>query len=182
MKARIVVALSVALALALPAAAQAGLPKTTDTLIVPAKSLGGVTLGSSSTAVTKAWGKNKQCEYQCLYEGRNPGELGSVLLESDANGASYKVWSVFITVSETIVGTTTKPNFETPLSRFKTSKGIGLGSSQKDLVAAYHGLKKLGAGSGVFAYTLKGPRESFTSFTVNRGRVSSIGVNSHPGG
>jgi hypothetical protein len=182
MKARIVVALSVTLALALPAAAQAGLPKTTNTLIVPAKSLGGVALGGSPTAVTKAWGKNKQCEYQCLYEGKNPGELGSVLLESDANGANYKVWSVFITVSETIVGTTTKPNFETPLTRFKTSKGIGLGSSKRELTQAYHGLKQLGAESGIFQYMLKGPKESFTSFTVNRGRVSTIGINSHPGG
>lgn len=93
MKARIVVALSVVLALALPAAAQARLPKTTDTLIVPAKSIGGVALGASPTSVTKAWGKNKQCETQCVYEGKNSGELGSALLESTDNGATYKVWA-----------------------------------------------------------------------------------------
>ena len=105
MKARIVVALSVTLALALPAAAQAGLPKASSTLIVPAKSLGGVTLGSTPTAVTKAWGKSKEkCEYDCLYEGKTPGELGNVLLEADTNGANYKVWSGVIAVGSTTVG------------------------------------------------------------------------------
>jgi hypothetical protein len=182
MKARIVVALSVTLALALPTAAQAGLPKAADTLIVPAKSIGGVALGSTPTGVVKAWGKSKECKYQCLYEGKNSGELGSVLLESNASGTNYKAWSVFISVSETIVGATTKPNFDTPLTSFKTSKGIGLGSSQRELTQAYHALKKLSVGSGVFSYSLKGPKESFTSFTVDQGRITSIAINSHPGG
>ncbi len=47
MKVRSVAVLSVALVLVLPAAAQAALPKTGDTLIVPAKSIGGVVLGGS---------------------------------------------------------------------------------------------------------------------------------------
>ncbi|HEV7482478.1 MAG TPA: hypothetical protein VGO13_05200 [Solirubrobacterales bacterium] len=66
MKARIVAVLFATVALALPAAAQATLPKTTNTLIVPGKSIGGVALGGSVASVTKAWGPNKTCEYQCL--------------------------------------------------------------------------------------------------------------------
>lgn len=179
MKARFIAVAAVALALALPAAAQAALPKTADTLIVPAKSLGGVTLGSSATAVTKAWGKNKACEYQCLYEGKNSGELGSVLLESNSSGGDYKVWTVFIAVSETIVGSTPKPNFDTPLTRFKTSKGIGLGSTAGELRGAYHAVKKLGP----YVYSLAGPGESSTDFSFAAdNKIVSIAVRSHPGG
>lgn len=179
MKFRLATVCAVALALVLPAAAQAGLPKTGNTLIVPAKSLGGVTLGSSAAAVVKAWGKTSSCTYQCLYEGKNVGELGSVLLESDAGGQNYKVWSVFIAVSQPIVGSTTKPNFNTPLTKFKTAKGIGLGSSLKDLRQAYHAVKKV----TTTYYELGGPKESSTSFQLSpAGRIVSIGVRSHPGG
>jgi hypothetical protein len=183
MKARIVVVLSVTLALALPAAAQAGLPKTGNTLIVPAKSLGGVTLGASSKSVVKAWGKTSECVYQCTYEGKNSGEIGSALLESKTTTSTPKVWNVFIAVSQTLVGKTEKPNFSTPLTRFKTSKGIGLSSKLSELKAAYHGLKKTTSlAGGISAYELKGPKESFTSFTLNHGRITEIQVASHPGG
>ena len=179
MKFRLMIVFGLALALALPAVAQAGLPKAGDTLIVPAKSLGGVRLGSSPAAVVKAWGKTSSCSYQCLYEGKNSGELGSVLLESDANGRNYKVWTVFIAVSQTIVGTTAKPNFHTPLTKFKTAKGIGLGSSLKELKQAYHAIKKV----TTTYYELRGPKESSTSFQLSAGgRIVSIGIRSHPGG
>jgi hypothetical protein len=179
MKRRVMFVLAVALALVLPASAQAALPKTGDTLIVPAKSLGGVALGGSPAAVVKAWGKTSSCSYQCLYEGKNSGELGSVLLESDANGQNYKVWSVFIAVSQTIVGSTTKPNFNTPLTKFKTAKGIGLGSSLKELRQAYRAVKKV----TTTYYELGGPKESSTTFLLSAaGRIESIAVRSHPGG
>lgn len=183
MKVRSVAVMSVVLALALPAAAQAALPKTGDTLIVPAKSIGGVVLGGSPTSVTKAWGKNKACESQCIYEGHKGTEesaaLGNVLLEPNSNGADYKVWAVYIAVGEATVGTTLKPNFNTQLTQLKTAKGIGLGSTVAELRHAYRQVKK----EGLTGYTLAGPRESSTDFSLSAsGRIETITIRSHPGG
>lgn len=188
MKARIVAVLLATLALALPAAAQAGLPKMSNTLIVPGKSIGGVALGGSLSAVTKAWGPNKACEYQCLYEGKAAaGEtpsLGSVLLETKSSGGPGKVWMVFINVGEKPSGDKLVPNFNTPLTRFKTAKGIGLGSKVTELKQAYHSAKKSSTGiSDVSLYTIKGPKEIATNFTAGAaGKITGITVESHPGG
>ncbi len=187
MKNRIVAVAATALALALPAAAQAALPKTGETLIVPAKSLGGIALGANAKKVTKTWGKNPDCEYQCLYQaGAASGEtpaLGSVLLEAKSTTATAKVWMVFIEVGERSVGSTQKPNFKTPLTRFKTAKGIGLGSTAAELKRAYHAVKKTRVSSEVSYYTLKGPKQSATSFTTGAsGRITAITVETHPGG
>jgi hypothetical protein len=187
MKARIAAVLFATMALALPAAAQAALPKTTNTLIVPGKSIGGVALGGSVASVTKAWGANKTCEYQCLYEGKaGPTEsaaTGSALLEAGAKGGANKVWEVFIDVGQNNTGTTPTPNFDTPLTRFKTAKGIGLGSKESELKRAYHGLKKQVIVPGLTLYTIKGPKEIATIFTVGAtGKVTGINVESHPGG
>lgn len=183
MRIRIFVSLTAIVAFALPAAAQAALPKTNDTLIVPAKSIGGVALGSSPTAVTKAWGKNAECEFQCLYEGRrHTGEtpsLGSVLLEK--RGSAVKTWEIYIIVGQNEEGVQPKPNFDTPLTRFKTAKGIGLGSTAAELTRAYPGLKKQSS-PGFTYYTLEGPKESATVFSAPAGKITEISIMSHPGG
>ncbi len=183
MKAHIVVALSITVALTLTATADAGLPKAKTTLIVPSKSIGGVALGASSKAVAKAWGKTAKCEYQCLYEGKASGELASVLLETKSTGATPKVWSIFISVAQTPSGSTPKPNFNTVLTAFKTSKGIGLGSKLSELKKAYHQLKKSpGLSAPTAVYSLAGPKESSTTFTLTSNRVTTIGITAHPGG
>jgi hypothetical protein len=64
------------------------------------------------------------------------------------------------------------------LTGFVTSKGIHLGSTSKELTAAYHSLKEEAG-----LYTLKGPGESATLFTVGPdGRVIEILIQAHPGG
>lgn len=174
MKSRIVVILSVVLTLALSAAAQAALPKPTDTLIVPGKSLGGVTLGSSPTKVMKAWGNVSGCESLCFYPGKNTGEEGGAELQTSDEGTTYKVSRVFITVAQS-----PKPNFNTPLTRFQTAQGIGLGSTFKELQKAYHSLRKETVGY----YTLSGPSGALTTFVVSpEGHIVSIQIASHKGG
>lgn len=184
MKARIVAVLFATMALALPAAAQAALPKTTNTLIVPGKSIGGVALGGSTASVTKAWGSNPTC---CLYtEKVGPTEsaaLGNALLETGAQGGASKVWEIFIDVGENNTGTNPTPNFNTPLTRFKTAEGIGLGSKVSELKRAYHGLKKQVVVAGLTLYTIKGAKEIATIFTVGAtNKITGITVESHPGG
>lgn len=176
-------ALAALAAIALPGAATAALPTTTNDLIVPAQSIGGLALGSTSSAITKAWGKNDTCtEISCAYSGpAHAGEtpaLAEVLLDRGSTG--FAAWSIDISAGRSVSGATQKPNFETPLTRFKTAKGIGLGSTVAELKHAYHGVKKQ---PGNTVYMLKGANESTTVFTASaEGRISTIAVEAHPGG
>lgn len=187
MTARIAVLLGAILALALPASAGAALPKASTTLIVPGKSIGGVALGATATKVKKAWGNTKDCEFQCVYEGGKHGDetatSANVLLEQPASGSGpAKVWNVFLTVGQKMVGDTLKPDLNTPLSQFKTSKGIGIGSTMGEVQKAYPSAKKT-SGSGFSIFTLQGKGEIETQFDFNNSaKVTSVLVSSHPGG
>ena len=187
MTARIAVLLGAILALALPASAGAALPKPSTTLIVPGKSIGGVALGATASNVQKAWGKTKDCEFQCVYEGGKHGDEtaanAGVLLEAPASGSGpAKVWRVFLTVGLKKVGSELKPDLNTPLTEFTTSKGIGLGSTIGEVKKAYPGAKKFSS-SGFTEFTLKGKKEIETQFVFsNSTKMTSVVVASHPGG
>src|SRR4051812_13790435 len=61
-------------ALALPAAAGAGLPKTKNTSIVPGTSMGGVKLDMKRSKVLAKWGAGKCSGDLCTWEGKGtPG-------------------------------------------------------------------------------------------------------------
>ena len=187
MTARIAVLLGAILALALPATAGAALPKPSTTLIVPGKSIGGVALGATASKVKKAWGNTKDCEFQCVYEGGKNGDEtaanAGVLLEEPASGSGPgKVWRVFLTVGLKKVGDELKPDLNTPLSEFKTSKGIGIGSTVGEVKTAYPAAKKYSS-TGFTEFTLKGKGEIETQFVFsNSTKVTSVVVASHPGG
>lgn len=187
MTARIAVVLGAILALALPATAGAALPKPSTTLIVPGKSIGGVALGATASKVKKAWGNTKDCEFQCVYEGGKHGDetatSANVLLEEPASGSGpAKTWRIFLTVGQKKVGDELKPDLNTPLSEFKTSKGIGIGSTMGEVQKAYPSAKKL-SGPSFANFTLKGKGEIETQFDFsNSTKVTSVLVSSHPGG
>lgn len=190
MKTRIAAALALALALILPATAGAGLPKAKTTLIVPGKSIGGVALGANAKSVEMAWGKPKaKCEFQCLYEGPRKGggsaATASVGLEEKSKGRPPKVWIINLNAGSKLVHKELKPDFDTPIANFKTSKGIGIGSSLGELKHAYHGLKKYpipGEEKGSGFYELKGGGQKATTFAVAESRVQTITVEAHKGG
>lgn len=176
-----------ALSLALPTAAGAGLPKASSSLIVPGRSIGGVALGATSGQITTAWGKTPECKTQCRYPGVAPtGEteaFANVLLESKTDNAPYKAWMITIAVGTKVVGEKAKPDFNTPLTAYKTSKGIGLGSKESELKAAYHGLKTVSDVAGNKVYELPGGGEEGTIFVLfNSTKITSITVESHHGG
>ena len=56
-----------------------------------------------------------------------------------------------------------------------------LGSTVKELTAAYHGLKKEHH-PAVDLYTRKGPKESATVFTIVENQVTEILIEAHPRG
>lgn len=189
-KARIIVAaLSVAAiaALAISAVAGAALPKPKTTLIVPGKSVAGVSLGATATKVQKEWGHSKDCEFQCTYEGsKNGDETAShagVLLEQPASGKGpAKVWQIFIDAGAKTVGNEEQPDFNTPLAAYKTSKGIGLGSTVGEVQRAYPGAKKT-ASPDLTIFEVKGKKEIVTIFDcTGPKKVTAIAVESHRGG
>lgn len=186
MKIPALAALAVLAALALPAGAVAGLPKISNTLIVPNKSIGGVMLGAKASNVVAAWGKTKECQYQCHYEGamvaNGSPAFANVLLESKTGKPPYKVWQISIALPTKLVGTKSKPIFSSPLTAFKTAKGIGLGSKESELKTAYHGLEKLSSTPGFGEYELPGGGEKATLFVLQNGKITSIVVESHRGG
>lgn len=176
-----------ALALALPASAGAALPKPSSTLIVPNKSIAGVALGAKISQVKKAWGKGGKCEYDCVYEAARKNEtegpsLARVLCEEKRQGAPRTAWMISISVGYKTVGTETVPTFKTPLTAFKTAKGIGLGSKASELARAYPKAEKQGT-AGAYWYEIPGPKEAATIFVFSNGnRVTTITVELHPGG
>ncbi|HVO53198.1 MAG TPA: hypothetical protein VMT37_02185 [Solirubrobacterales bacterium] len=187
MKLRFAIVLGLFAALALPSASQAALPRTSTTLIVPGSSIGGLKLGAKLSQVTKAWGATKSCEYQCLYEGGKGKEetaaLASVLLESKQPGAPGKVWLMSLNVGFKTVHGESVPNFRTPLTKFRTAKGIGLGSKVSEVQRAYPKAEKHVSTGGYGYFEIPGPKEIATDLTFNaEKRITTVAVESHHGG
>jgi hypothetical protein len=105
----------------------------------------------------------------------------SALLEEPASGGTLKVGRIFFKAGEKTVGSEIEPDLDTPLAEFKTSKGIGIGSSIGEVQRAYPSAKKR-AQPGVATFTLKGKGEIETTFIAHETKVSSILISSHPGG
>lgn len=185
MKIRVAAVLSLTLVLAIPAGAQAALPKASTTLIVPGKSIGGVALGADAKSVQKAWGKAKECVEACVYEGGKNGDetpaTAGAVLEEPAGGGALTVGRIFIETGERRVGKEIEPDLDTLLSEFKTSKGIGLGSSIGEVQRAYPSAKKR-AEPGVTTFTLEGKGEIETMFVAQGTKVTTVLISSHPGG
>jgi hypothetical protein len=181
------VALAAALSLALPGVAAAALPKSGSTLIVPAHSIGAVSLNAKVKQVTKAWGANGKCEFSCVYEGAKGADdvaaTASVQFESKTNDVSTaKAWMITLSAGYKSGGENTTYDFKTPLTSFKTSKGIGIGSSAAEVQRAYPKAKRY-ASAGTATYSLSGGGEKATNFYLADGKhVTSVTVESHPGG
>jgi hypothetical protein len=157
-------------ALAVPTAATASpLPKPSTTLIKPGKSIGGVNLGASFTKARAAWG-TVPCKQDFEFLNCSYGAKGNGVAVFTLTGGA--VSSISISVGVTKAG---KPKYSGSLLDLKTAKGVGLGSTRKAVKRAYPKVKD-GGGSGLLRLEGKGPR--YTTFTVTKGRVSTIAVES----
>jgi hypothetical protein len=165
-----VIAAAIAATLALAAGAQASLPNPHSTSIVPFKSIAGVKLGASLASATKAWGKGGTCGLTgCSYQSKTGAFANFSLIGKTETGP--KTVGIIVIEAGT-VGTTSKRNYNTPLARWKTSSGIGLGSTVKQLRHAYPQAKKLGTS----AYQMKSPGGTFMTFFIDGSRIMSMNI------
>ena len=146
-----------AMPLLLPAVAAADLPQTSSTRIVPGESIAGVRTTDTFAKATARWGgsEGEDCfTGRCDFDGT--AEEGRAVIAGTERRLSVSLELGFLD-GQALGGGASKPNLASPLAKYKTSKGIHLGSTVTQLRRAY-GRKKLerrgvGVGQG-FEYVL----------------------------
>lgn len=153
------------LAVAAPAA-DAKLPSSGGKLIVPGKSIGGVKLGMDAAVAVKKWGKGGSCDAavgpQCLWEGTM--KQGSLRFDV-TNG---KVSTIVITAGQTPKNY--YPVYKGPITKWKTSKKVGIGTTLRTVGKRYP--KAFPDGGGLQLRSGK----IATYFSSSLGSVASITI------
>jgi hypothetical protein len=161
----VAVALAAA-ALVVPAAAQAKLPVFSDSSFVANVGIGGVKLKQGHNAANHAWGMHGECsDFSCRYQDPRRSQLGyaQIGFEDGKRGG----------VSQLEIGTGTdlrsgKPVFGTPLATIESAAGIGLGSSQRAVKAAYPKAKSIRGAPDFLILTDSKRNQTLFSFTNHR--------------
>ncbi len=166
-KFRLVVAAAAALAaFVLPAAAQAKLPSFSDTSLVPNVGFGGAKLGQSRAALKGALGSGGDCtDFNCMYQDTRRSYLGYVQIAFE-DGKRGKVSNLSIGI-----GTdprTGKPVFRTPLAAVTGENGVGLGSSQRAVKAAYPKAKAIRGATNYLSLVDHHRNQTLFDFTDHR--------------
>jgi hypothetical protein len=157
----------------------AALPVPTSRLIVPGRSLGGVKLGGTFAAGLKAWGRGATCTqgtrfHICSYTTSN---------FADGNAGFTGKPGGRIDMIQVAAGYTGRdPNFKTSLVKFKTAKGVGLGSTSRAVKSAYPKAKRQNVtGASNYEWVIVGPGAARTRFQMagtGTSRVIGIILNS----
>lgn len=152
---RVAVAAASALALALPASASP--PR--DGVVVPGRSFGGVSLGSTEAAVKAAWGPRfglcRSCKTRTLYFNATPFAAGGVGAEirHGRTAALFTVWSP---------------------RGWRTDRGVAIGDPAARVTAVYGALPRVTCG-GYHALTLP-VRRAKTIFYLYDEKVWGFGL------
>jgi hypothetical protein len=180
---------SVVFALLLAGTARAALPKPTTYKIVPGHSIGGAELGENIGAAKKQWGSHRGKCGRVHFEGADPFYSCSYATSDKSKGfgeiamhrgKTVDLLRIYVGDSPGTYGWD-EPVFDTPLARFRTKKGIRLGSSEKAVRSAYPKAKRVGTpGYHVYSYNLRGPHRTVTMFEMagksGHGRVAGIDI------
>ncbi len=154
-------------ALLLPAAAaDAKLPKSGE--IVIGKGVAGVKLGMKPEDAVKKWGKGGSCDEvvsdDCRWEGAN----GSTIRFEAREG---KIVTIVIRAGQRANGT---PVYSGPITKWKTSKGVGIGTALATIQKKYKKAQPDGSGVSI----VSGKRT--TGFESSGGRAFSIYITNIP--
>jgi hypothetical protein len=155
---------AVALAVTAPGA-DAKLPPGGGKTIVPGRSIGGVKPGMDPEAAVKKWGKGGTCDAAIgpICEWKGSMRQGSLRFEV-TNG---KVSNVVIEAGQ---AANFDPVYKGPITKWKTSKGIRIGSTLRKVGKKYRKAKP--DGSGLLLQS--GKRRTF--FASSGGRTESIAI------
>jgi hypothetical protein len=159
-------ALTLATLAVLAPAADARLPPSGGKAIVVGSSIGGVKLGMDAAAAVKKWGKGGTCDaaigLTCRWDGSM--KQGSVRFEV----TDGKVSTIVIEAGQR--PTTYEPVYSGPITKWKTPKGIGIGSPLRRVAKKYPKAKPNGGGLELRS----GKRTTF--FGSSGGRAESISI------
>jgi hypothetical protein len=169
MRLRQILCMAVLVAIGIPVAqAHAKLPKSKSKAIVINRSIGAVKIGAKYKTVQQKWGKNKSCAgaftFTCYYSGSIT--QGS----ADVIQLGQRIKSVHIGLGADMAG---NPVFTSPLMKYKTNKGIGLGSTETELKAAYPLAYKTAADA--LAYGTPGQVRTYFALSADR-RIFEITI------
>jgi hypothetical protein len=159
-------AVALASMLAVPAvsiaAASAPAPKFSSDLIVPNKSLGGLTLNAPAASAKKIFG-SKACSStgSCSYETTD-ATLSLVTYQKTRHSKPL--------IGE--ISVSAVPGRSDPFTALQSARGIGLGSSYAAVKKAYPNAKKFGPGE----LEIKGHGTFETNFQFAGGKVTRIGM------
>jgi hypothetical protein len=166
------------LALCAASAWAATLPTFKSDLIVPNRSLAGVTLKSTYKQAARAFRNGSRgCSTTkgCSFQATN-GATFSIIFARLTETSKPLVAEISIQAGDKVSGEHETPVFDTPLAAIKTGNGIGLGSTVAALKHAYPHIK----GSAARGFEIKGHGAYATRFSVLEGRVSLIQLEGIP--
>jgi hypothetical protein len=166
------------LALCATAAWAATLPTFKSDLIVPNRSLAGVTLKSTyKQAIVAFRSGSRGCSTTkgCSFRAAN-GATFSIIFARLTQTSKPIVAQISLQAGDKVSGEHETPVFDTPLAAIKTANGIGLGSTVSALKHAYPHI----TGSARNGFEIKGHGAYATRFNVLDGRVSLIQLEGVP--
>jgi hypothetical protein len=175
------VGLALAVVGCLSSAASAALPASHDTLIVPGRSIGGLKVGASLQEVNASWGGNCVSSEECVWDGKRQGcaQIAMMNPQTQLDIEHLGAGHVKTIVLDYLTHVGPNPSYKTPLARFRTAKGIGIGSSVKSLLKAYPHAKRVHypemQGPGRVYYVL-GLGLRYCGFLTHNGRVAWIAL------
>jgi hypothetical protein len=165
----------------MPSAASAVLPTIHNTLIVPGGSIGGITVGASLQEVNATWGGNCVSSVECVWDGKRQGcaQIAMTNPQTQLDIEHLGAGRVKTIVLDYLTHVGHNPTYKTPLARFRTAKGIGIGSSINSLLKAYPHAKRVHypemQGPGRVYYVL-GLGLRYCGFLTHNGRVAWIAL------
>jgi len=165
----IALAAAAVVCLAVPIGAAAQLPRPRNAVIVPGASIAGVKLDMTQSQVFSKWGSTHCSSGTCTWQG--PGKPG----QNERATVSFvhgKAVQVTINASFTGLNEKFKPGL---LSRWKTSRGVSLGSLKSAVARAYPQAKP-NVAEGVQGFDLFQGRRPNLRFT----RFSTPGIGATP--
>jgi hypothetical protein len=165
---RLAIPSTLALGLLLVPAAGAKLPEPSVTTIVTGKSVAGVKLGMTLAAAKRKWGAGSKC-------GAAAAGPGSTYCTWSTTSSPQSPKLTLVAIGGKVRAITVDGGTGgAAIKAFKTSKGIGIGSTKSALQAAY---PALGSSLGPDNPSL-GSGATITSFYTKGGRIKSLQVGS----